>query len=1078
VSIPGGEGELAGTEVPQGATPDLRGIPDSQRFDPSTGEAEYTSPSLNMDGDWVRFEQRMRDEYAFSIFHNRFRRVRSPGRDDHHREEVARGEPHTRALGDGTCITTQDVTYETRKTEGWVLYQYYEFFRVDVWVEGYYEAADDPRTSLGAAYGTAATTPVLTASAGVGVAQAVAVAGGVFIGTTQAMSELKGAATKVSSGWWPIMWYSSPASEQYDTERQVVNETISVHPCDRPLTGSPADDDHNLLTNPGGTTTADGQGLGSSDDDAPLADLPSNEGELPYDPDSSAAPEDMDLSGLDEVKRPDFRGDGDHRRDPDHNQEDDWYRDLGRRGGYFFVAQYLNQFREVRDSQFDTVEEDRFDTGEIGRKALGDGMCVDVRKFGIVTFDRYAVRVDIAYKIWRVDSEEALHELKSSRYGASWLGPSMAEEAARAQGTSSTASATAGAAGAAAGAAKDVAETAGKPLSEAAGTGLTAAGHVLGGVSTTITVASMESAVQVGAGWSPVGYFFGAAEMRHGEEFRWVQEGEPYPCHGGGASAGDDGLHDVRLDGLTLELNDVSNLVAAGTKGGSGPVFDQTNDDGSTRPGLLRKLIFGVAITAAAGGAAVGGVAVFGGSDEPAIGETVVAAGDQPTGGEVVTPGEDNTAEPSEDGQDPVADEPLDGGEANPDSPTETDQGDDAAGTVDVDEEATPVVTPPSPEQSRFDEVGLEFGLAPGSLGYMPDSGLDGIGSQKGQVWTIFPGMKLTGFGATVALNDPNDALAVWDNSAYPCGAMTVTFVVTCPTGAGPMGPGEVIVVAMHLDSVGGLADTTYTYGLAFDDDGDSADNYPVFPPFDFDLFLGTEIWYRLQIDPDGTRRMWADAWNGNAIVPRYSTAAVVERGDILIWVIPRTEVPGDAVGYRGTAFADQGDGPIPDSSSAGADVTGIDPESDLTPIDLTVVVDVELGDTVPPDFGEAPIARQAPTGDPTAHLAASLASEFVERAQAALDSGNEERVLELLHPGLIGQFGRETCLNFVRATIGQAIGYQVTGDAVLTVTPGFVFIQVPSLYSYPTGDVPSNDALVPTNDGRLGLFFDCTSAG
>ena len=77
-----------------------------------------------------------------------------------------------------------------------------------------------------------------------------------------------------------------------------------------------------------------------------------------------------------------------------------------------------------------------------------------------------------------------------------------------------------------------------------------------------------------------------------------------------------------------------------------------------------------------------------------------------------------------------------------------------------------------------------------------------------------------------------------------------------------------------------------------------------------------------------------------------------------------------------------------------------------------------------------------------------------------------------------IAQFGRETCLAFVRATIGQAIGYEVTGDAMVVVSPGFVFIQVPSMYSYPTGDVPSTDGLVSTNDGGLGFFFDCTAAG
>jgi len=143
---------------------------------------------------------------------------------------VSRQNRRTRQLGDGLCITEEDVTYENRLRRAFVLYQWYEYFIVDGDLEAWYEKVNHPGATIGGMAAGAAGTEIAggfavgagsggglagggTVAAGgagaVTVGGALLVGGAVFIGVSQAMSELKSASHKHSEGWWPVLWTSN-----------------------------------------------------------------------------------------------------------------------------------------------------------------------------------------------------------------------------------------------------------------------------------------------------------------------------------------------------------------------------------------------------------------------------------------------------------------------------------------------------------------------------------------------------------------------------------------------------------------------------------------------------------------------------------------------------------------------------------------------------------------------------------------------------------------------------------------------------------------------------------------------------
>lgn len=426
----------------------------------------------------------------------------------------------------------------------------------------------------------------------------------------------------------------------------------------------------------------------------------------------------------------------------------------------------------------------------------------------------------------------------------------------------------------------------------------------------------------------------------------------------------------------------------------------------------------------------------------------------------------------------PTADaEPAPGDDVGPETDPSPDSEPQADPSPDPEPDDDPSPEPePTPEnaaqQQRFDDTSAAVGLPSGSIIAQPDSGADGIGSNPETAFTDLDGAGIDGHGSALANNQADTNTPLFNASVYGCATVTDRYRVTCAPEAGPMPSGEQLVVVAELDGPA-AADTTTTYGLAFDDDGDASDNYPAPQEFEWDLFRDTERWYRMQVAPDGTRSMWAEVWVGTQPLRTYTAAVLIERESHLVWVIPREEVPGPSPAYRATVFRDDGSNGrpgstgVPDPSTSGGDVSGDDPTSPLTPVDVTAPVDVSIGDDVPADPGPAPQTRLDVDADRQQHLFDVLAERFEAEVVAAVESGDVETLVDLVHPAILGQLGRDACRATLEATVALVDTYRVSGPVTVTDIQGLVGVQAPSEYVYPTGAVPAVDQLLPTFDGR-----------
>ncbi len=320
----------------------------------------------------------------------------------------------------------------------------------------------------------------------------------------------------------------------------------------------------------------------------------------------------------------------------------------------------------------------------------------------------------------------------------------------------------------------------------------------------------------------------------------------------------------------------------------------------------------------------------------------------------------------------------------------------------------------------------------------------------------------------------PQEVLDPFGNaSSYPCGGVTDEYRVTCPLGAGLLSEGEYIVVGARLAGPIGEGAQSFTYGLAFDDDGDDSDNYQFVAPFNADFFRNTEYWYRLDIDTDGNRTMWADgARDGVLGYPRFSSAMVIESDDTLVWIIPRDEVPGEQLAYRVTAFHNDGDPaavPVPESS--GGDVSGFGVDEPLTPIPLDpIMFDNVAG--LPPDIDD-PIPRVQVTGDPDTVITLVLVEEFANRLNTALAAGDVEAVIATVHPGLLSGPKAAECRQAIETTVALADSVEVAASsAPPDVSIGTPIYGATATISYPTGTVAWGPVLTPGPQGRLYLLL------
>jgi hypothetical protein len=169
-------------------------------------------------------------------------------------------------------------------------------------------------------------------------------------------------------------------------------------------------------------------------------------------------------------------------------------------------------------------------------------------------------------------------------------------------------------------------------------------------------------------------------------------------------------------------------------------------------------------------------------------------------------------------------------------------------------------------------------------------------------------------------------------NTLFPCDTQVDGVLTICPEGVGPMPVGDVLMLAMVLDSDVPLEaqDTFFTYSAVLDADGDPANNFRFQSPYDWDYYQGTDRWYLLDWSPnEGTWYLDVSDY-GKGLWTAPSNARSVIMGDLVIFFIPAEEFSVERPGYRLTAFAHDGNY-TPDLSSG--DVTGADPTEALSEV-------------------------------------------------------------------------------------------------------------------------------------------------
>jgi hypothetical protein len=173
------------------------------------------------------------------------------------------------------------------------------------------------------------------------------------------------------------------------------------------------------------------------------------------------------------------------------------------------------------------------------------------------------------------------------------------------------------------------------------------------------------------------------------------------------------------------------------------------------------------------------------------------------------------------------------------------------------------------------------------------------------------------------------------DTFPFECGSQDNCMLVVCPDSVLPMPAGDMVQVAsMYAEDVP-LADEGHSliYSAVFDSDGESADDWVYFPPYDWDLFRDTDRWYQLIWDHlNGTWSVTVtqvDSSQNTADVQ--STARAVIWGSTINWFISGTEFPSDQPGYRVTSFGHDG---YYSANDRGADVSGADPTEPLLQVE------------------------------------------------------------------------------------------------------------------------------------------------
>ena len=203
------------------------------------------------------------------------------------------------------------------------------------------------------------------------------------------------------------------------------------------------------------------------------------------------------------------------------------------------------------------------------------------------------------------------------------------------------------------------------------------------------------------------------------------------------------------------------------------------------------------------------------------------------------------------------------------------------------------------------------------------------------------------------------------------------------------------------------------------------------------------------------------------------SSALVIEMGSSLVWVIPRSEIPGDALAYRASAFATSGDPSLPpDPNEAGGDATGASAAEPLIPIDISDPVVVQDPSGLPPDV-EGTSTRVEVEPAPDAQIAAALTRDAEARINAALSSGDVEQVVQLVHPQFLNGPTEAACRAEVEASLALADSVTITVAPIAPdLSTGFPLYSAVATINYPTGAVEWGPVFLPGPRGRLHLVL------
>jgi len=174
------------------------------------------------------------------------------------------------------------------------------------------------------------------------------------------------------------------------------------------------------------------------------------------------------------------------------------------------------------------------------------------------------------------------------------------------------------------------------------------------------------------------------------------------------------------------------------------------------------------------------------------------------------------------------------------------------------------------------------------------------------------PDIPLSQIGYYGSLEVNLDATALEDaftggSAAFPLGTHSNGSVYDADTPA-TMEAGDYRIIFFGLDGSFDLIDgsRTWRFAVAADSDGQTGNNFVPAVQFANDPFKGTDRWYILDFVP-------GNGWNVRLIdasgAELASAVRVLQVANGLLFVIPKSELPGPGAGYRVISFTHTGDG-------------------------------------------------------------------------------------------------------------------------------------------------------------------------